>query len=448
MGKKTMMDGELHIECFINIFNKVQGVKLSRKQVVEICLAGDDRFGVTETQRAINQLLESKLLIARRGKLIVNRKFANVINAITDDTTDKKLIAGYLQDLYFRERNITEGIPTKWLEFFLGLVSLIQIVPYIVELLKLDSDLDFFVIVIFASICWLLVFNRTYFNKHPVLIPLDVQEEIRSAYNAEEYMRHSQIQTSRGQKLIDLVQILPNDKILDVGCGDGRTTLKLYQKNKDISKIIGVDISESQIQAAKELAQGVERLSFYVGDFLKPDFDPEEIFTLVFSNAAIHWIGKDAYSKISGLLEIGGRICVEQAGNGGYFELHQVCQKVIDKMGVRDIFHGFDIYKHYYAPTESELREVLTANGFTDIVIVKEAIENDSTIYVQFAVASLHPYFDVLKAVNLKRAFKEIFLELCNEIKPSTNSTRFIIEAKKGGHRAGAPEGDGLYGAT
>ena len=71
-------------------------------------------------------------------------------------------------------------------------------------------------------------------------------------------------------------------KILDVGCGDGKLSLKVLNRTK-ARELIGVDIDEKEISKAKKIKD--LRLSFLVADSSSLPFDNEE-FDAIFCNIA------------------------------------------------------------------------------------------------------------------------------------------------------------------
>ena len=72
--------------------------------------------------------------------------------------------------------------------------------------------------------------------------------------------------------------------ILDAGCGNGLTAIRLAKQYK--VNIIGIDFSSKMIEAAKELAKG-QKIKFIVGDITEniPEFKGK--FDLVYTERAI-----------------------------------------------------------------------------------------------------------------------------------------------------------------
>jgi 2-polyprenyl-6-hydroxyphenyl methylase/3-demethylubiquinone-9 3-methyltransferase len=65
-----------------------------------------------------------------------------------------------------------------------------------------------------------------------------------------------------------------DDIVLDLGCGYGRVVIELAKKAK---KIIGIDISQDNIELAKSLHQQIDNLEFYTMNAVELNF-PAEMF--------------------------------------------------------------------------------------------------------------------------------------------------------------------------
>ena len=85
------------------------------------------------------------------------------------------------------------------------------------------------------------------------------------------------------EKLLDLVEIHPKDKILDAGCGMGGSSLYLAKKfDVDVS---GVTLSQKQVEIATALANkdGIRNVSFKVEDALSLASFSDNSFDIVWS---------------------------------------------------------------------------------------------------------------------------------------------------------------------
>jgi SAM-dependent methyltransferase len=66
--------------------------------------------------------------------------------------------------------------------------------------------------------------------------------------------------------LIDRAQVQPGERIVDVGCGCGATTIALAAKVGSTGHVLGVDISEPMLARARELAPSDASVDFVLAD--------------------------------------------------------------------------------------------------------------------------------------------------------------------------------------
>ncbi|HTQ97147.1 MAG TPA: class I SAM-dependent methyltransferase, partial [Candidatus Acidoferrum sp.] len=81
--------------------------------------------------------------------------------------------------------------------------------------------------------------------------------------------------------LLDLLEVKPGERILDLGCGTGPLTQQIAEKG---AHVVGIDRSPDMIRQAKEK---YPVLPFEVMDATQISF--AEPFDAVFSNATLHW---------------------------------------------------------------------------------------------------------------------------------------------------------------
>ena len=121
-----------------------------------------------------------------------------------------------------------------------------------------------------------------------------------------------------GASLLDLVDLKPGERLLDVGCGSGERTQALAER-QPLAHCFGLDADPAMIRTAKEQYSSSGLLvSFYQGD-VRCDIPMEDgPYDVVFSNAALHWVpqAEQAVASISQALKPGGRLIVEFGGKG------------------------------------------------------------------------------------------------------------------------------------
>ena len=81
------------------------------------------------------------------------------------------------------------------------------------------------------------------------------------------------------------------DVILDLGCGTGELSADLAELVEPEGKVIGVDPDNERIQLAKETHNQIENLSFVEGSAINFPGIGAEVYSIVFSNYVLHWMG-------------------------------------------------------------------------------------------------------------------------------------------------------------
>jgi trans-aconitate methyltransferase len=158
--------------------------------------------------------------------------------------------------------------------------------------------------------------------------------------------RHSYV-WDHGASLLDLLDPLPGERILDVGCGPGQLTYRIAERG---ATVIGIDSSPDMIGEAR---QNFPKLEFRLADATTFEIDPK--VDAVFSNAALHWIknAPAAAARIYAALKPGGRFIAELGGKGNVASVEQA---------VRDI--AGPVEDPWYFPTVGEYATVLEHAGF------------------------------------------------------------------------------------
>jgi trans-aconitate 2-methyltransferase len=111
-------------------------------------------------------------------------------------------------------------------------------------------------------------------------------------WNASEYDRLSALQATMAEEVLSLLKLQGTERVLDIGCGNGKTTAEIAARVPGGS-VTGVDASAEMIAFAKEhWTRAHPNLQFAVADARHLPFESE--FDLIVSFNALHWIPDQA----------------------------------------------------------------------------------------------------------------------------------------------------------
>jgi SAM-dependent methyltransferase len=141
-------------------------------------------------------------------------------------------------------------------------------------------------------------------------------EEQRAYWNREEarhwvdeQRQYDDMLGPFGDAMLDAADIQPSHRVLDVGCGNGATTREAARRAKD-GAALGLDLSQLMVERARETAreEGVDNVSFEVGDVQTRDFDVE--FDRAISRFGVMFFDDPvaAFANIGRALRDGGRV--------------------------------------------------------------------------------------------------------------------------------------------
>jgi len=139
---------------------------------------------------------------------------------------------------------------------------------------------------------------------------MKTNDRLVESWDGRDYERHSPHQQEWGSGLVAELPLRGDERILDLGCGDGSITRQLAEQVPHGS-VLGVDAAPEMLEAARDKCppnMAVQQL-----DITDLEFEPE--FDVVFSNAALHW-EVDHRSVLRGIaasLRPGGGCCCRWA---------------------------------------------------------------------------------------------------------------------------------------
>ena len=171
----------------------------------------------------------------------------------------------------------------------------------------------------------------------------------QDAWKGDEYVKNSESQSS-AEDFIQGVQFRGMESILDVGCGDGKITVAMARAVPQ-GFVIGVDISSSMIQTAKNAFPGQKNLSFYVEDAAKANFDQQ--FDLITSFTVMQWVleQSQALQCFEKALKPGGKLWI-QMPTGLPKAMEQALEKTVLSARWRGYFTQFSAPWRFYQADE------------------------------------------------------------------------------------------------
>lgn len=135
---------------------------------------------------------------------------------------------------------------------------------------------------------------------------------------ATDYAVGSFIQATVASEHLNQLMMKPNDKVLDVGCGNGEFSKKILDKVPKGS-VLGIDASENMLQLAREISRSYPNFSIQQADVLSMSFVDE--FDYVVSFWCLQW-SKDIYQAFNHIfkaLKKGGKLfALFPVGNDPY----------------------------------------------------------------------------------------------------------------------------------
>lgn len=173
----------------------------------------------------------------------------------------------------------------------------------------------------------------------------------RQTWQSDSYQKNTGFVSVYGEDVLSWLEPQSNERILDLGCGDGVLTRKIMECG---ATVVGVDASESFVETAQDSGLDVRQMD---GQALT--FDRE--FDAVFTNAALHWM-LEPEKVIDGVfraLKPGGRFVGEFGGFGNVAALSAAMRAVGSAMGGNVALAG-----PWFFPTVKQYSAMLEAHGF------------------------------------------------------------------------------------
>lgn len=108
----------------------------------------------------------------------------------------------------------------------------------------------------------------------------------QTMWDGQKYDKHSSLQYTIGLEAVESFNLQGNEKVLDIGCGNGKIT-EVCAKKLISGSLTALDISPSMIEFA-HANHGVKNVQFLVQDVATMSFNQE--FDFAYSLFCLHWL--------------------------------------------------------------------------------------------------------------------------------------------------------------
>lgn len=241
----------------------------------------------------------------------------------------------------------------------------------------------------FKLLVFILGFSSLFANQDP--------------WKGEEYAKNSESQKNSAEDFMAQLKLEGIQKILDVGCGDGKITAALASSLPKGS-VIGIDISPSMIDCAIKSFANASNLSFEIQDAANLKFEKQ--FDLITSFTVLQWVlkQKEALQGFEKALKPGGKVWI-QIPTGLPIAMQQALKKTLSSKRWKSHFTHFSPPWRFYQP--EEYRSLLLEANLTPIylgVTTKHEVFPSRAVFQGF----LRQWFPYLRP--LSEDLKDLFL--------------------------------------
>ncbi len=242
-------------------------------------------------------------------------------------------------------------------------------------------------------------------------------------WNPALYLTFEKERTQPSVDLANRISLSAPNRILDVGCGPGNSTMVLKEKWPH-AEITGVDNSPAMVQQAQKLHP---ELLWHCADASK-DLSHLGTFDIIFSNAAIQWIQNQQalLFHLFSLLNKGGVLAVQvpcAINMPAYIVLKEQLEtpfwnKRFTSLTAESLLHTADFYYEVLSPLTTELQ--LWETEYYHI------LNSHDDIITWYSSTKLNPYLECL-SLDERNSFLSEYKTRLHSVYPLQKNNKILF---------------------
>lgn len=230
-------------------------------------------------------------------------------------------------------------------------------------------------------------------------------------FDGAKYQKASTHQKEWGAKLISEFDFKGDERILDLGCGDGSITANLANHVPN-GFVLGIDASNGMIETAKENYKR-PNLDFELLDINAINFSNE--FDIIISNATLHWV-KDhctLLEHVYAALRSNGIVRFNFAADGNCSFFYKVVKEIMQYPELLNYFEAFEW--PWYMPAINDYQALAEQSSFSNIKIWGENSDryfpSSKEMIMWIDQPSIVPFLKCIPSEKASKAFRDTVIE-------------------------------------
>ena len=246
-------------------------------------------------------------------------------------------------------------------------------------------------------------------------------------WDPQQYLQFKYERTQPSIDLVARIQIESPKTIIDIGCGPGNST-QILRNRWPTADIVGIDKSEKMIERAQT---DYPSQKWIVADALQ--FEANQPYDIVFSNAAIHWISDHdiLIPRLFKIVHENGILAVQVPAN---FEspLYKIILKTSKSNKWRDFTSGCADRITYH---DAEYFYNKLASLTQDIALWETTyyhiLNSHQDLIEWYKSTAMKPFLDTLPTENDRVLFQKEVLDECKEYYPLQSDGKILYPFKR-----------------